>query len=49
METPSRGYEAKIEHISGITNTVADAISRLDINPTCKVHKDILQDLDKYD
>ena len=34
-------------HIVGITNPLADAISRLDMDPTCSISKDILKDLDE--
>ena len=36
-------------HMAGITNTVADAISRFDMDPTCKVSEDILKGLDEKD
>ena len=41
-------YRPKIVHIAAITNTVAD-VSRLDMDHTCKVSEDILEDLDMND
>ena len=36
-------------HITGIINIVADDMTRLDVDLTCKVSKDILKGMDKKD
>ena len=36
-------------HMAGIANTIANAINRLDIDPTCNVSEDILKGLDESD
>ena len=36
-------------HMAGIANTIANAINRLDMIPTCKVSQDILKGLDEND
>ena len=41
--------EYGIIHITDIANTVANAINRLDIDPTCNVSEDILKGLDESD
>ena len=42
-------YEPEIMHVTGITYTVADAISRFDVDPTCNISEDILKGLDEND
>ena len=42
-------YGTKRVNRSDLTNTVVDAIRRLDINPTYKVSEEILQGLDAKD
>ena len=42
-------HRSKIGYTAGVTNTVANAISRLDMNPFCKIRKKILKGLDEND
>ena len=42
-------YRPEIVNILDITNTVIDAISRPDMDHTCNVSEDILQNLDEND
>ena len=42
-------YTSEIMHITGIANTVADAISWFDMDPTCKISEDILKTQDGND
>ena len=42
-------YKTEIVHIAGITNTVVDAIFRLDIDPTCHISENLFKGLNEND
>ena len=42
-------YRPKIVHKPEITNTVASAISKLDMGPSCKVGEEILKHFNEND